>query len=385
MWIDREISAQLRTAAASRPAVVLTGARQTGKTSLLRRLFPQHHFVSLDLPSEAELADKDPQSFFERHPPPLIIDEVQYAPRVFRYIESMVDAKRRVYGRFLLSGSQRFSLMQEVSDSLAGRTAIFDLGPLSAHEISTSLQGFSIESLVLRGGYPELYQNPDLDAFSFYRSYTATYLERDVRTLLNVTSLRDFERMIRACALRTGQLLNKAELARDVGISPSTANQWLSALEASGQVTLVEPWFSNKTRSLVKSPKLYLSDTGLLAAMLNIRTLEDLMRSPMIGAIWETFVFAELRKRETARHEHWSINFWHDRVREVDFVIDRGGRFDLYDAKWNSSPSPRDAAAIQFAAKQFGAKNVLRQALICRAPHSYPLTAGIRALPVRDL
>ena len=124
MWIDREISAQLRTAAASRPAVVLTGARQTGKTSLLRRLFPQHHFVSLDLPSEAELADKDPQSFFERHPPPLIIDEVQYAPRVFRYIKSMVDAKRRAYGRFLLSGSQRFSLMQEVSDSLAGRTAI---------------------------------------------------------------------------------------------------------------------------------------------------------------------------------------------------------------------------------------------------------------------
>ena len=385
MWIDREISAQLRTAAASRPAVVLTGARQTGKTSLLRRLFPKHHFVSLDLPSEAELADKDPQSFFERHPPPLIIDEVQYAPRVFRYIKSMVDANRRAYGRFLLSGSQRFSLMQEVSDSLAGRTAIFDLGPLSAHEISTSLRGFSIESLVLRGGYPELYQNPDLDAFSFYRSYMATYLERDVRTLLHVTSLRDFERMIRACALRTGQLLNKAELARDVGISPSTANQWLSALEASGQVTLVEPWFSNKTRSLVKSPKLYLSDPGLLSAMLNIQTLEDLMRSPMIGAIWETFVFAELRKRETARHEDWSINFWHDRVREVDFVIDRGGRFDLYDAKWNSSPSPRDAAAIQFAAKQFGAKNVLRQALICRTPHSYPLTAGIRALPVSDL
>lgn len=385
MWVDREIAGQLKTAAASRPAVVLTGARQTGKTSLLRSLFPRHHFVSLDLPSEAELADKDPQSFFERYPAPLIIDEVQYSPKVFRYIKTLIDANRRAYGRFLLSGSQKFPLMQEISDSLAGRTAVFDLDPLSAHEISASLPDLGIESLVLRGGYPELYQNPDLDAFSFYRSYMATYLERDVRTLLNVASLRDFERMIRACALRSGHLLNKAELARDVGISPSTANQWLSVLEASGQVTLVEPWFSNKTRSLIKGPKLYVSDTGLLTAMLNIRTLEDLLQSPMIGAIWETFVFAELRKRETARHQNWSIYFWHDRVREVDFVIDRGGRFDLYDAKWNSAPSPRDAAAIEFAATQFGAKNVVRQALICRAPHSYPVTTSVRALPVRDL
>ena len=148
------------------------------------------------------------------------------------------------------------------------------------------------------GGFPELYANPDIDSVAFYNSYLATYLERDVRGLANVGSLRDFERFLRACALRSANLLNKADLARDIDIAPSTANQWLSMLETSGQAVLLEPWFSNRTKSIVKSPKLYIADTGLLCALLNIRSVEALRQSPAVGAVWETFVFSQLRDRE---------------------------------------------------------------------------------------
>ena len=385
MWIDRLLEPHLVRAVRTRPVVVLTGARQTGKTSLLQRLFSRFHFVSLDLPSEAELAEKDPQAFLTRHPPPLVIDEVQYAPKVFRHIKVVVDRDRERVGQFVLTGSQKFTLMQEIADSLAGRVEILELESLSWQEISKAKRDSTVEALMLRGGFPELYEKPDLDSFHFYRSYTATYLERDVRSLLNVASLRDFERFIRACALRSGQLLNKAELARDVGISPSTANQWLSVLQASGQVVLVEPWFSNKTKSLVKSPKLYLADTGLLCALLNIQTVEELQKSPLIGAIWETLVFAELRKRETGRRLHWSLNFWHDRIREVDFLIDRGGRFELYEAKWTETPSRGDASNLLHLRRILGEKHVIKQNVVCRARHRYPVAESADAVTLDDL
>src|SRR5208337_2492517 len=298
MWIPREIEPRLLRSARTRPVVVLTGARQTGKTSTFLRLFPDHEFVSLDLPTEAEQAEKEPQNFLQRHPVPVIIDEVQYAPDLFRYLKVAVDATRRRSGQFLLTGSQKFTLMKSVSESLAGRADIAELETLSLAEIRGALPETTPESAIVRGGFPELHADPDIDHLAFYNSYLATYLERDVRSLANVGSLRDFERFLRACALRSANLLNKADLARDVGIAPSTANHWLSVLEASGQVVLLEPWFSNRTKSIVKSPKLYLADTGLLCALLNIRSEDALRQSPAVGAIWETFVFAQLRHRE---------------------------------------------------------------------------------------
>src|SRR5262249_40016379 len=172
------------------------------------------------------------------------------------------------------------------SESLAGRADIAELETLSWSEIRGALPRTRLETAIVRGGFPELHANPEIDLVSFYNSYIATYLERDVRSLANVGSLRDFERFLRACALRSANLLNKADLARDVGIAPSTVNHWLSVLEASGQVVLLEPWFSNRTKSIVKSPKLYLADTGLLCALLNIRTVEDLRQTPATGAVW---------------------------------------------------------------------------------------------------
>lgn len=385
MWIDRYVEARLRSSAGTRPVVVLTGARQTGKTSTLRRLFPEHGFVSLDLPTEAEQAEKEPQAFLRRHPPPVIIDEVQYAPALFRHLKVAVDADRQTYGRFLLTGSQKFTLMEGVSESLAGRADILELGTLSYAEIRGARAATTVEEAILRGGFPELHANVDIDGVAFYSSYLSTYLERDVRTLANVGSLRDFERFLRACALRSGNLLNKADLARDVGIAPSTAAQWLSVLEASGQIVLLEPWFSNRTKSIVKSPKLYLADTGLLCALLNIRSTDALLESPAAGAVWETFVCAQLHHRERRAGHTGSLFFWRDRTREVDFITDTGGRLELFEAKWTEIPADGDAINLRFVRNVLGKRRVTAAMIVCRTPNSFPLSDDFGALRAADL
>lgn len=385
VWIEREVEARLRNSARTRPVIVLTGARQTGKTSTLLHLFPDYAFVSLDLPTEAEQAEKEPARFLERHPAPVIIDEVQYAPGIFRHLKSAVDAHRSVPGQFLLTGSQKFVLMKSIAESLAGRADIVELETLSWREIRRALPETNLEVAIVRGGFPELYANPEIDSVAYYNSYLATYLERDVRSLANVGNLRDFERFLRACALRSANLLNKADLARDVGISPSTANLWLSTLEASGQVVLLEPWFSNRTKSIVKTPKLYLSDTGVLCALLNIRSVEALRQSPSAGAIWETFVFAQLRDRERRAGREGALFFWRDRFREVDFVVDAGGNLELIEAKWTELPDAGDAVNIGFASEALGRSRVTGGAIVCRAPNSYRLASGVRVLPITDL
>jgi len=206
-----------------------------------------------------------------------------------------------------------------------------------------------------------------------------------VRALANVGSLRDFERFLRACALRSANLLNKADLARDVGIAPSTANQWLSMLEASGQAVLLEPWFSNRTKSIVKSPKLYIADTGLLCALLNIRSEEALRQSPTAGAVWETFVFAQLRDRERRAGRTGSLFFWRDRTREVDFVVDTGGRLELFEAKWTELPDLGDTVNLDFVRNVIGKPRVTAGGVVSRTPNGFPFANGFRALPVTEL
>jgi predicted AAA+ superfamily ATPase len=385
MWIRRSIEPALQRAARTRPVIVLTGARQTGKTSLLRRIFPGYGFVSLDLPTEAAQAELEPEAFLARHPPPVIIDEVQYAPLLFRHLKARIENDRKRNGQYLLTGSQRFTLMKGVADSLAGRIAVFDLEGLSLAEITAVLPRQTPDATIVRGGFPELFANPDIDGAIFYNSYLATYLERDVRALTNVGSLRDFERFLRACAQRSANLLNKAELARDVGIAPSTANQWLSVLEASGQIHLLEPWFANRTKSIVKSPKLYLADSGILCALLNIRTEADLATSPFVGAIWETFVFAQIRHRERKLGRARNVFFWRDQTREVDFVVEAGGRVELYEAKWTELPSLASTGHVAALRDRIGATRVAMAAAISRVAHPFPLGDGRVAIGVSDL
>lgn len=374
MWIGRLIEQRIASLAATRPVVVITGARQTGKTALARRLFPRHAYVSLDLPSAAAQAEHDPTTFLAAHPAPVVIDEVQYAPGLLRHLKRAVDQHRGEPGRFILTGSQPFTLMQGVSESLAGRAAIVDVEGLSFAEIRAATPELSIPDLLLRGGFPELHANPGIDVADFMRSYVATYLERDLRSQLRVGSLRDFERYTRAVALRSAQLLNKAELARDVSVSGSTSGEWLALLERGGVVALLEPWFSNRGKSLVKTPKVYVRDTGLAAFLMGIRSADELVASPLIGAIWETFVCGELRRALALEASARQFHFWRDRTREADFLIHAGGVFTLADAKWTEHPSAGDAARLGRVRDELPKGRVRRMAILCRAPHRHPVT-----------
>lgn len=368
-YFNRVTHNRIRGLAATFPAVVVTGARQTGKTTLLRNCFPNHTYVPLDLPTIAEMADKDGAAFLRKFPGDLLIDEVQYAPGLFRYLKAEIDADRGRMGRFLLTGSQKFTLMQSVSDSLAGRAAILSLEPFSMRELPAD-HGKSEIAILARGMFPELWRLPDLDTNAFYTSYVASYIERDVRQIVNIGSLRDFERFLRACAVRSGQILNVSDLARDVGVTPKTAQSWLSALEATNLVYLLEPYFENVGKRMIKSPKLFINDTGLLCFLLGLRE-ENLFNTPLIGMIWETFVCAELRKRHTFTNKPLSLWFYRDgQGREVDFLEMGEGKLNLYEAKWAETPDDRWFRILHEIAGYL-AKGVMATgdlSIVCRTP-----------------
>lgn len=379
MWIPRLQEKNLRESARTRPVVVISGARQTGKTTLVKRLFPNHNYVSLDLPSEADQAESAPTTFLSRHKSPLIVDEIQYAPALLRHLKTVVDSNRQKNGQFILTGSQPFELMAGVAESLAGRAAVLQLQGLTLRELQDAKRKVSVDEFVLRGGYPELHEKPGLNAAAFYQSYVATYLERDLRTQLQVGSLRDFERFLRGCALRTSQVLNKAELARDVGISPSTAGEWLSVLERSGIVALLEPWFSNATKSLVKSPKLHFFDTGLCAFLMGMTSIDDLYDSPLTGALWESAVFGELKKQLGVGYG-WQLYYWRDRTKEADFLLHKAGRFRIADAKWGEHPM--NAGKLEKVRVELPERT--EAALICRTSAAYRLKENVEAISLAD-
>ena len=202
---------------------------------------------------------------------------------------------------------------------------------------------------------------------------------------MNVTQLREFERFLRMLALRSSGLLNQSEAAKDVAVSPTTIATWLSALVASNQVFLLEPWFSNRTKSMVKTPKIYLHDTGLMNYLLGIESEAEMLRSPLLGAIWETFIFSEIRKLQTHKKGAWRLNFWSDRLKEVDFLIDRGGVLDLFECKWNEHPNADDAINLDYAHSRLKGKKVENKQVICRSANPYPLTETASALPFGEL
>lgn len=367
MWIQREIEPTLKLLASQRPALLLCGPRQSGKSSLLRHAFPGTGYVSLDLPRDAEQADLAGDEFLRRHPAPLVIDELQYAPGLLRYLKHAIDEDRDLSGRYLLTGSQKFALMQGVTESLAGRIAIVDLHSLSLSELSTARGPIAGPEAVLdaiwTGGYPEIHAR-GLEPSRFYGDYVATYLERDVRQALNVRSLRDFDRFLRLCATRTGQLLNMNSLASDIGASPHTIRAWLSVLEASNVIALVAPFYRNLGKRLVKTPKLYFLDTGLACHLAGFNSPRDVGSSSLLGAFFETLVFGQIARARANRGLAPAVWFWRDHHgNEVDFVVPVGERVHLLECKWAHQGSlPR---GLENVSATFGEANVLTRSIIC--------------------
>ncbi|MFZ0243467.1 MAG: ATP-binding protein [Desulfobacterales bacterium] len=367
------------------PAVVLTGARQVGKTALVRRVFPDHAYVSLDLPAAAEQAENSPARFLTDYPEPLVIDEVQYAPALFRHLKVKIDEDKRP-GRFILTGSQNFRLMQGISESLAGRCGVLQMLNLSLDELMASVPDASEETYLVKGGWPELHARSDLDPHFWYAAYLSTYLERDVRNILNVGSLRDFDRFLRAAAARTGQLLSFSDLARDVGIAPNTAKQWVSVLQASGQILLLEPYHRNFGKRLVKSPKIYLCDTGLALFLMGFDSWQAAARSPLAGALWETHVVMQVVKHFTAKGKVVPLWFWRTAGgAEVDLLIERGGRFTAIEAKFTERPESSDLKGIAALESFYGPNSLIEGIIACRTARAYEMAARISAVPAKKI
>lgn len=393
MFIPRDIEKQIKQALQFFPVVVVTGARQAGKTTALCEIFPEYTYISLDLPSLAEKAEQEPETFLQEHPAPLIIDEVQYAPRVFRHLKSVVDKDRHSFGKFILTGSQHFALMQGVSESLAGRIAILELENLNLTEISQVQKNTdkltTLKKIITRGQFPEMWRNKKMPTSIFYSSYLASYLERDVRQILNVTNLRDFERCIRILAARSGSIVNKSDIAKDVGVSVKAISDWISVLETSGQVILLEPWFMNFGKRIAKSPKIYFRDTGLLCFLLGVDEI-NLENSPFLGMIWETFLFAELRKTQAYRNKE--IKLWHYRdqyANEVDFILEHKGTLSFIEAKWSELPSKKHAQTLNTIYTDLQSSKTPWQAgsryILSRASHTYPLEDGTQIIRAQDI
>lgn len=343
MWIDRLATQKIKRASRVRPALLLTGARQTGKSSLLQKMFPDAKYITLDHLPLATEAEANPCRFLNRFSGPVILDEVQYAPSLFRELKILIDQNRSETGHWILTGSQRFSLMKEVSESLAGRIHILQLETLSAQELRDcqKISGKALDALLWKGGFPELWANPELTPDLFYEDYIQTYLEKDLRAIINISNLRDFRRFIQLCAARTGQLLNYTDISKDTGVSATTIKAWVAALEASGIIYLLTPYFANIGKRLVKAPKLYFSDNGLLCHLLNCADQDACHRTPYHGAIWENLVFTELVKTQGLIPGR-NLFFYRDQNGvEIDFIVEQSGQLFLIEAKAAERVDPR--------------------------------------------
>ena len=401
MYRHREAEATLLSLMRQFKVVLVTGARQVGKTTMLQHVLPEDfRYVTLDDPRAGVLAREDPVLFFDANRLPVAVDEIQRVPELFQQVKFLVDQSPEM-GRVVLTGSQTFQLMQGVSESLAGRVAILEMTGMSLRELTgcggrgpyvpsevgddgrcESPEGLNLWATIHRGSMPRL-MDPSVSWDAFYTGYVRTYLERDVRDLITVKDEASFYHFLVACAARTGGLVNHSDLARDAGVDTKTAQNWLSVLQASGVVRLLRPFWSNATKRLTKTPKLYFTDTGLACHLLGWSSPETLRRGAMAGHVFETFVVGEIIKSYlNAGGDARNVHFYRDaRQREIDLIIQEGRVLHPVEIK-TSATVTREAAAGFSVLNDVGDYDVGAGAVICQTREPYPVTATVKAVPV---
>ncbi|MDR2457904.1 MAG: ATP-binding protein [Clostridiales Family XIII bacterium] len=381
--------------------ILITGARQVGKTTFLNSISKNMNYVTLDNPKNLLLAKTDPEMFFQRFSLPVFIDEVQYAPELFPYIKMLVDSSNKT-GQVFITGSQQYSMMRNITESLAGRVAIIDMLGFSIYERENKgllqkpflpstkskeiLKHNSVADtykVIWRGSYPQMINKPSLNWELFYSSYLKSYLERDIKQLTNIISEDNFVRFMCIVAARTGQELNIAEISKTSGTTVKTVNEWLSVLEASGIIFLLKPYYKNITKRFVKRPRIYFTDTGLCSYLTEWITPETLEKGAMSGAIFETFVINEIIKSYKHNGKSQAFYYYRDSNRnEIDLLISRNGLFYPIEIKKTANPSKEDIKAFdtlsQFEKIEYGS-------LICLTNKIYPLTKTTNAISIWNI
>ncbi len=337
--ISRTITPRLKELAQQFLTVTIQGARQTGKTTLARMVFPDYNYVNLEDPKALILAKSDIESFFDNYPSPLIIDEVQLFPEILRAVQVRVDAHQQM-GEFILTGSHQPLLRENISESLAGRTAIIELFPLSIEELMRAGIDLKKEEYLYRGFLPRIYNQPNLSPTLAYEAYYQTYVERDVRRLVNLQNVDAFRTFLMMLAGRIGQLVNFASLANDIGVSATTLRQWLSILEASYIVFQLQPYYENLVRRLTKAPKIYFTDPGLAAYLLGITSADQIKRDPAAGGLFENMVILEALKAQHNYGLRLQNYFYRDASKmEVDLIVKTPRELRAIEIKSAMTPS----------------------------------------------
>ena len=322
--IRRELEDTLRQEATLYPVITLLGPRQSGKTTLVRKCFPNYAYVNLEDRQSREIALNDERKFFSLYPPPVIIDEIQRVPTLTSYVQVLVDANRDRMGAFILTGSQQPKLAEAVSQSLAGRTSVLSLMPFTVHELTKSAICPTTDELLLRGFMPDVHVR-NVPPSSYYRNYFQTYVERDLRQLVNIKHINLFERFMTLLAGRVGQIVNLASLAGETGVSATTLNEWISILKAAFLVFKLPPYFSNVSKRVVKSPKIYFTDVGLAAWLIGLNSPEQVARDPLRGQLFENMVVSDIRKQIFNCGGNGQLSFLRtEKGFEIDLMISRG-------------------------------------------------------------
>jgi len=389
-YIHRNIERVVQEAIASFPCTAVTGPRQSGKSTLLLNSMQGYNYVTLDDPIAREQAISDPQLFLDTLGPKGIIDEIQLAPQVLSYVKMRVDAARSVKGQFVFTGSQQFSLIRNLGDSLAGRIGLFDLLPFSLDELQKAAPQQSIAeyfvSAALRGMYPEPVLDMAIRPERWFGSYVQTYLERDVRSIYNIGNLRDFQRFMQLLAGRIGQLLNLSSFASDIGVSISTIKSWLSILEASRIVYLLLPYYNNLGKRVTKAPKAYFLDIGLVCYLTGIRDKTHLLQGPLAGPLFENFCVHEVVKHFLNAGQRPSLYYLRtSNGLEVDLLIEKSYQELIpVEVKLSKTPSPAMAAPIMQMKKIFSKLPLRDGFLLSLSEKTIQLTTEVKALPLDD-